>query len=197
MAMAFGWLVLVFLVVLLPCAPALTWVPVGAPIAHPYVLASSCAFSDAGAPLLAYGAGTSATDPSTTTFVLQWGSAWTVLNQHTPQFPQPYEHFSLRARAGSAFVGLVINPADGAAAGLSSILRSVQPGGGEDGMEGAYAFASTAWAIDVSNGGAAHAAVASADNATLSLTSYPASGWSGYPASDAWTPLQRVAAPGK
>jgi hypothetical protein len=184
------------LALLAQCAHALSWAPVGASIAHPFILASSCAFSDAGQPLLAFGAGASASDPSTTTFVLQWTAPdWRVLVSHTPQFAQPYEHFSLRSRLGHAYVGLVINPADGAAAGLSSILRDVTPGSGEDGMEGATAFGSTSWAFDVNATGAAVAAVASADNASLSLTSYPGSGWAGYPASGAWAPLQQVAAP--
>ena len=181
---------------LLRGAHALSWSPLGPPIPHPFVLASSCAFSDLGSPLLSLGAGASLSDPSTTTLVEQWdGARWALLDSHTPQYPQPYEHFSLRARGGSVFVGLVINPADSAAAGLSSILRSVKPGGGEDGMEGSYAFASSSWAWDVSDNGGARAAVASPDNATLSLTSYPPSGWAGYPASNAWTPLIPIASP--
>ena len=186
-------------ILLLSCpiyALSLSWVPVGTPTQRDYILASACAFSDAGDALQALGTGASATDPSTTTLVQQLrGGAWETVESHRPQFPQPYEHFSLRARGGNFYVGLTINPSDSAAAGLSSILRSVQPGGGEDGMEGAYAFASTAWAYDVASDGSARAAMASSDNQTLGLTAYPASGWDAYPAGNAWTPLQRVAAP--
>ena len=170
-----------------------SWSPLGAPIRRDFILASSCSYSDAGAPLLAYGA-----DLDTTTYVLQWApttGAWVVVSTHVPQFSQPYEHFSLRSRQNHSFVGLVINPVDTPAAGLSSILRSVKPGGGEDGMEGAYAFESTSWAFDVGDNGDIRAVTASANNESLSLTSYTADGWDSYPADDTWTPPTLVASP--
>jgi len=143
--------------------------------------------------MVAYGA-----DLSTTTYVLQWswaGGAWVVLETHHPRFAQPYQTFVLRSRANNSYVGLVINPIDTPAAGLSSVLRSVTPGGGEDGMAGAYAFESSSWAYDVGDNGDVRALMSSPTNKSLSLSSFTSDGWASYPASDSWTNPTHVASP--
>ena len=57
------------------------------------------------------------------------GLRWS--KSYCARFPQRSAYcfgVSLRARGGNFYVGVTINPSDSAAAGLSSILRSVQPG---------------------------------------------------------------------
>jgi hypothetical protein len=166
------------------------WRTLGAPLAHARVVAVSVAHG--AAPLVAYGASDAPGD--TTTRVLAYaGGAWALVGSHTPQFAQPYEHFDLVARGAALSIGLVINPSDGAAAGLSSILRN-SSGGSPDGFEGAYAFAGSVWSFDVAADGSARVAV-SPDNASLALTTYAARGWDSYPATDAWSPLVTVETP--
>ena len=97
----------------LSSAASLYWQPLGAPIVHPYVLASSCSFNaTSGAPLVAYGAADEPGD--TTTRVLEWTAArsWDLVATHTPQFAQPYENFNLKTAPGFLYLGLAIDPSD-------------------------------------------------------------------------------------
>lgn len=170
------------------CTPP-TWAPLGTPFSHDRVVALSVAHND-GAPVIAYGA-SDAPDDTTTRFLAWGGSAWSLISSHTPQFAQPYEHFDLRVRNSALSLGLVINPSDGAAAGLSSILRNSTSAGSPDGWVGAYAFVGDVYDFDIAYDGSARVAV-SPDNKTLVLMTYQATGWDTYPGGDTWTPLVTV-----
>ena len=166
-----------------------SWLPLGTPILHSYVVAIS-ASSSTNTNIIAYGASDVSPD-DTTTRILSWnGTSWLLIGQHTPQYAQPYEHFSLKVRDESLNLGLVINPSDSAAAGLSSVLRNVSSKI-SDGFEGCYAFQGVVYDYDVAKDGSIRVAV-TPDNTTLGIMSYSASGYSSYPAGDAWSNLTVV-----
>lgn len=182
--------------------PPSTWKPLGSPIAHDNILATSITFSPNSTPYLALG--TSNSDGGTTTrfynITLGGGSGgssdWVEFATHTPQFPQPYEHFTLsvEGEAPAIYLGLVINPSDGAAAGLSSVLRNAHPVSGEDGFEGCYAFEGTVYDFAITPLGDMRLVQGSGgDNKTLELATYGRAGWDGYPAGDAWGPFAPAA----
>jgi hypothetical protein len=184
-------------------SPLPSWQPLGAPLQHDHITALAGCFSSApgSSPILAYGADDASAD--TTVRFLGWNSSgsgpgpaasgnWSLLASHTPQFAQPYGHFSVAERQGLLYLGLSLTSSeDPAAAGLSSVLRGLaEPG--TDGFEGCYAFQSDVFAWQLDAGGSLRAAL-SPDNASLGLATYDASGWDSYPASDAWGPLLPVA----
>jgi hypothetical protein len=168
------------------------WSQMGQPMQHANVVAlSSCL--QGGTPTLAYGASDSP-DDTTIYFMAYSGTGWEQVATHTPQFAQPYEHFDLRCsgEASGLYLGLVINPSDSGAAGLSSILKRVPAGGGEDGFEGCYAFEGEVFDFVITSQGDVRMAVVGAGNHSLGLTAYAKAGWSAYPASDTWGPTHTV-----
>jgi hypothetical protein len=172
-------------------ATSLYWEPLGAPIVHPYVLASSCSFNaTSGAPLVAYGAADQPDD--TTTRILSWTPArtWALVATHTPQFAQPYENFNLKTDPGGfLYLGLAIDPSDFP---ISSVLRNEpSAGGGEDGFEGCYAFPAGFYDFELTKDRNLLAAL-TVDNTTLALSVYDRSGWSQYPAANTWGPNVNV-----
>jgi hypothetical protein len=171
------------------------WQQLGSSITHSRIVAVSASVDAVLGPLIAYGASDSPDD--TTTRILSFqanGSSWVQIGSHTPQFGQPYEHFDLRVRQAVINIGIVINPSDVPAAGLSSVLRNVSGGGSGDGYEGCYAFPAYVWDFDLSQEGDVRAII-SPDNRTIGFASYASSGFSSYPASNAWTDLTIVARP--
>jgi hypothetical protein len=170
------------------------WSQMGQPMQHSNVVAlSSCL--QGSVPTLAYGASDSPGD-TTIYFMAYSGTGWEQVATHTPQFAQPYEHFDLRctgeASGAGLYLGLVINPSDSGAAGLSSILKRVPAGGGEDGFEGCYAFEGEVYDFVVTSQGDVRMAVVGAGNHSLGLTAYAKAGWSAYPASNTWGPTYTV-----
>jgi hypothetical protein len=171
------------------------WQQLGSSITHSRIVAVSASVDGHLGPLIAYGASDSPDD--TTTRILSWnasGSSWVQIGSHTPQFGQPYEHFDLRVRQSIINIGFVINPSDVPASGLSSVLRNVSGGGSGDGFEGCYAFPGDVWDFDLSEEGDI-TAIISPDNLTIGFASYASTGYSTYPASNAWTDLTIVARP--
>lgn len=172
----------------LPLAQGASWVPLGAALRHSSIVALSACIMEGGVPLLAYGASDTSPVDTTIHFVQYAAGAWAQLATHTPQFAQSYDHFDLRCIGPSLYLGLVID----SLSGLSSILKRVQAGSGEDGFEGCYAFESQVYDYAITPGGDVRMLSAAAANDTLGLSMYGREGWSTYPAGDAWGPSTAV-----
>jgi len=174
-----------------------SWIPLGVPIQQNYIVAMSLALSRGGlGRVLAVGASATAPDDTEIHFYLYNGTQWSQFSSHTPQFAQPYEHFELRVQGESElYLGLVINPSDAGAAGLSSILKRVRPEGGEDGWEGSWAFEGELFDFQLDAQQNVRMALAIGANKTLALTGYDKRGWDTYPAGDTWGPALPVASP--
>ena len=165
------------------------WSALGPPLQHDAVVAqASCIWPSTGAPVLAYGASDSPGDV-TIRFLSFIGGSWLSIGTHTPQFAQSYDHFDLRCGSGALYLGIVID----SLSGLSSVLKNVTAGGGEDGFEGCYAFGAQVWDFEVTDGGDVRLASASLGNDSLALSVYGRAGWAQYPASDSWGAVVEVA----